>query len=187
MRNRVIFDRRRDTRPSVIKEKALAETRHREERSRSKETSLLPRRLGAFPDVEKFDSLVRGCRRMLLKISAVFPFDLFPDELIIDECKVSIICREFFFSEDIHSINIEMIKDVDVETGPFFAKLQIVPDGYPGHPLLVRFLRKKDANLARSIIQGLMVAKRNNIDLAKIDDPDLVNKLELLGKTHVER
>lgn len=135
-------------------------------------------------DVDRLDSLVRGCRRMLFRVRAFFPFDLFPDEIIIDECKISVVFRQFFFSEDIHSINIEMIRDVDVETGPFFAKLQIVPDGYPSKPLVVRYLLKKDANRARSVIQGLMVAKRNNIDLGKVDDPDLVNKLEILGKTH---
>lgn len=175
MKNRVIFERKKE---------GVSGVRHQEARSTSRDKSLFPKRAGSFSDVAKFDSLVRGCKRMLYKLSAIFPFDLFPDEIIIDECKVSIVFREFFFSEDIHSINIEMIRDVDVETGPFFAKLQIVPDGYPGHPLIVRYLRKKEAYKARSVIQGLMVAKRNNIDLEKIDEPDLVDKLELLGKTH---
>lgn len=139
---------------------------------------------GSFSDTERLDSLVRGCRRMLLRISAFFPFDLFPDVVIVDECKVSIIFRQFFFSEDVHSVSIDMIRDVNVETGPFFASLKIVPDGYPGQSLIVRYLKKKDANLARSVIQGLMVVKRNKIDLGRIDAPDLVEKLEVLGKTH---
>lgn len=167
MKKGVVFDRSRDLRSPPKRERPV------------------PRDTGQFTDAAKFDTLVRGCKRVLLKISAFFPFDLFPDEIIVDECKVSIVFREFFFSEDIHSINIDMIRDVDVETGPFFAKLQIVPDGYPGHPLIVRYLKKKDANLARSVIQGLMVARRNDIDLSKINEPDLVSKLELLGKTHV--
>lgn len=182
MRNRVIFDRRRNAHAPLIKKGELSDTR-RGARSSPEGPSLLTKRLG-FSDGARFDSLVRGCGRMLFRVSAVFPFDLFPDELIIDECKVSIIFREFFFSQDVHCINIEQIRDVDVETGPFFAKLQIVPDGYPSHPLIVRYLIKKRAYQARSIIQGLMVAKRNNIDLGKIDEPDLASKLELLGKTH---
>ncbi len=167
MKNKIIFERKKEeTRPAL----------------RSK--SLPPKGAGSFSDAVKFDSLVRGCKRMLYKLSAIFPFDLFPDEIIIDECKVSVVFREFFFSDDIHSINIEQIRDVDVETGPFFAKLQIVPDGYPSKPLIVRYLSKKQAYRARSIIQGLMVAKRNNIDLGKIDEPDLAGKLESLGRTH---
>lgn len=184
MKSKVIFDRSRDAQLPSVRKEAAKDLSDQRVISRLG-VARLNDRSSASLDRIKFDSLVRGCRTMLLKISAVFPFDLFPDELIIDECKVSIVFREFFFSADIHSINIEMIRDVDVETGPFFAKLQIVPDGFPGHPLVVRYLKKGDAYKARSIIQGLMVAKRNDIDLAKIDETDLVNKLELLGKTHV--
>lgn len=175
IRNKVIFERK--------KEKA-EDKGQKEESLTPRIARLFPRNLGLYSDTVKFDSLVRGCRRMLFRISAIFPFDLFPDEIIIDECKVSVVFREFFFSDDIHSINIEQIRDVDVETGPFFAKLQIVPDGYPSKPLIVRYLSKKQAYRARSIIQGLMVAKRNNIDLGKIDEPDLAGKLESLGRTH---
>lgn len=164
MKKGVVFEKHHDDRPTYI-------TKDRSE--------------DPLSDIDKFDTLVSGCERVLVKISAVFPFDLFPDELIVDECKVSIVFREFFFSEDIHSVNIEMIKDVDIESGPFFARLQIIPDGFLPHPLIIKYLKKKEAVRARSVIQGLMVAKRNNIDLGKIDTPDLVNKLEVLGRTHV--
>lgn len=167
MRSKVIFERKKEATPAP------------------KSLGLISRKLASYSDGARFDSLVRGCKLMLLRISAIFPFDLFPDEIIIDECKVSVVFREFFFSEDIHSINIDMIRDVDVESGPFFAKLQIVPDGYPSRPLIIRYLRKKDAYRAQSVIQGLMVAKRNDIDLNKVDETDLVGKLEVLGKTHV--
>lgn len=175
MKDRVIFERKRNR---------VASHGHKGSSLSRRSTSTFPVGGGTLADVERFDTLVSGCRRMLLRITGVFPFDFFPDEVIIDECKVSVVFHEFFMSEDIHSVNIDMIKDVDVEAGPFFAQLQIVPDGYPPHPLIVRYLRKKDAALARSVIQGLMVVRKNNVDLAKIDAPDLVDKLELLGRTH---
>lgn len=185
MTNRVIFDRRRDAPVLPVKKKdEAADIRHQEVGSSPKGESLPTKSSGFYPDSVKFDSLLRGCKRMLLRISAIFPFDIFPDEIIIDECKVSVVFREFFFSDDIHSINIEMIRDVEVETGPFFAKLQILPDGYPSKPLIVKYLRRKDAYQARSVIQGLMLAKRNSIDLRKVNDNDLLSKLEILGKTH---
>ncbi len=181
MKKGLIFDRRRDVHVPSIRRRSV----HQGLRSPPKDARLFPvSSTGYFSDIARFDSLVSGCRRMLLRIRALFPFDLFPDEVIIDECKVSVVFHEFFFSEDIHSINIEMIRDVDIETGPFFAKLQIVPDGYPSKPLVVRYLKKRDAIRARSIIQGLMVVKRRNIDLGKVNDADLADKLEMLGKTH---
>lgn len=136
-------------------------------------------------DVDKFESLLKSSKKVLFQTSGVFPFDFFPDEITIDENKVNIIFHEFFLSDDVHSIMIEMIRDIEVETGPLFAILKIVPDGYPGHALELRYLKKKDALKARRIIEGLMVARRHGIDPAKLDASDFVDKLELLGKTNL--
>ncbi|MEK7092211.1 MAG: hypothetical protein AAB907_01145 [Patescibacteria group bacterium] len=132
---------------------------------------------------EKLDMLLKGSQRILLKASSVFPFDFFPDELTIDENKVNIIFHPFFFSKDVHSIMIEMIRDIEVETGPFLAVLKLVPDGYPGHALELRYLKRNDALKARRIIEGLMVARRHGIDPSKLDSPDFLKQIETLGKT----
>ncbi len=142
--------------------------------------------IGAFvSNLKKFSLLLKGSEKVLLKISSVFPFDFFPDEVTIDECKVNIVFHDFFLSEDIHSITIDMIKDIEIEAGPIFATMKIVPDGYPGQPLTVRFLKKGDAIKIRRIIQGLMVAKRQGVDLINLDLPGFAEKIESLGKTHL--
>lgn len=143
------------------------------------------RRVDSSIDVQKLASLLKGSKRILLKIASMFPFDFFPDEITIDEYKVNVVSHEFFFSEDIHSITIEMIKDIEVAAGPFFATLKIVPDGYPGNPLVIRFLKKGEAIRAQRIIQGLMVARKQGIDPAKLDNPDFIESIEALGKTHL--
>ena len=136
-------------------------------------------------EMQKFATVLNASEKILFKTSSVFPFDLFPDEITIDECKINIVFHEFFLSEDIHSITIDMIKDVKVEHGPFFASLKIVPDGYPGQPLEVRYLKRGDAVKARRIVQGLIVAKKQGLDLTKLDVYDFINKIESLGATHL--
>ena len=136
-------------------------------------------------EMQKFTTVLNASEKILFKTSSVFPFDLFPDEITIDECKINIVFHEFFLSEDIHSITIDMIKDVKVEHGPFFASLKIVPDGYPGQPLEVRYLKRGDAVKARRIVQGLIVAKKQGLDLTKLDVYDFINKIESLGATHL--
>ena len=136
-------------------------------------------------EMQKFTTVLNASEKILFKTSSVFPFDLFPDEITIDECKINIVFHEFFLSEDIHSITIDMIKDVKVEHGPFFASLKIVPDGYPGQPLEVRYLKKEDAIKARRIVQGLIVARKQGLDPAKLDFYDFINKIESLGATHL--
>jgi len=139
----------------------------------------------AVSEMQKFADVLNASGKVLFKASSVFPFDLFPDEITIDECKINIVFHEFFLSEDIHSITIDMIKDVKVEHGPFFASLKIVPDGYPGQPLEVRYLKKEDAIKARRIVQGLIVARKQGLDPAKLDFYDFINKIESLGATHL--
>lgn len=135
----------------------------------------------------KVETLLEESQKVLFRASSVFPFDFFPDVITIDECKVNIVAREFFFSEDIHSIPIEMIKDIEIESGPLFATLKIVPDGYPGHTPEVHHLRKQDAIKARRIIQGLMVASKHDVDLGNINvsKSKLLSLIESIGSSHV--
>lgn len=120
---------------------------------------------------------------VLYKASAVFPFDFFPDNISIDKNKVNIVYKEFFASEDVHSILIKNIKDIEVETSPFFATIKIVPDGFPASLIRIKYLKKKEAMKARRIIQGLMTCQKEDVDLTKIKSDSLVEKIEDLGQT----
>lgn len=128
--------------------------------------------------------LMNGSRRIIFKLASVFPFDIFPDEITIDEYKVNIVFHDLF-SEDIHSINIEMIKDINVEISLFFATLKIIPDGYPGHMLTISFLKKDEAVKARSIIQGLMVLRKHRVDDENLEKDCFLENMEMLGQTHL--
>ena len=134
---------------------------------------------------QKFTNIVNASNVILFRTSSVFPFDFFPDEISIDECKVNIVYHEFFLTEDIHSVTIDMIKDIKIEHGPFLATLKIVPDGYPGQLLEVHNLKRKDAIKARLIIQGLIVARKEGFDPAKITISNFVNRIQSLGSTHL--
>ncbi len=135
-----------------------------------------------WDEEKKLQKILGRSNTVLFKASSVFPFDFFPDDLTIDENKVNIINREFFLSEDVHSVLIEMIKDVHVESSVLFATLQIVPEGYPNAPMEVKYLKKSDAFRARRILQGLMVCLQEKIDLSKIDPEELQKKFEDVGK-----
>jgi len=69
-----------------------------------------------------------------------------------------------------------------IETGWFWSKLKIIDIGYTEESIDVCYLKTKDAVRARKIIQGLVVAHKNGIDLSKYEQPDLPEKLEVLGK-----
>lgn len=133
-------------------------------------------------DKEKMEELLNKSARVLFKASTVFPFDLFPDKLIIDEIKISIVYRHFFSSEQVYSVSIKDIDNVSVEVIPFLATLKIIDNRYKDNPIIIKNLRRKAATRARRIIEGLILGRDQKIDFSKLEGPDLVKKIEELGE-----
>ncbi len=131
----------------------------------------------------KLKTLVKTSHRVLLEIHSVFPFDLFPDKLTIDESKVNLTSSVFFYSGRVHSVMIKDISDVLVDSSLIFAILRIIDKGFVENSIELKLIKKSDALKARRIIQGLIMAKDADIDLAKIEDENLVKTIEQLGTT----
>jgi hypothetical protein len=119
-------------------------------------------------EAEKFDAVVYGSSNVLFKTKAVFPFDFFPDQVIIDPNKVNLIRKSFFLTEKLHSIPIKNITDVYVQTAPIFASLHIMDNSVANNVIIVKYLWKKDAERVRRVIQGLMDAAKHEVDIHKL-------------------
>ena len=132
----------------------------------------------------KFEALVNRGSEVLFKLQSVFPFDLFPKTITIDPGKVTVKFQEFFSSGEIRSISIGSIGQIYVDTGPIFATLDIVDQVYVDESsrIKIAYLKKEEALRARRIIQGLIIARNEDIDIAKVHDGDLVRKLEQIGR-----
>jgi hypothetical protein len=136
---------------------------------------------------KKLQSLTKHCDKVLLKIKTVFPFDLFPDTVTIDENKISVISSSFFASESVTTILLKEVTDVIVETSIFFAKLVFTYSHHPMKPMTtsVTFLKKKDALEAKRIIQGMLVLRRGeNVDLSNTHPEKILSQIEELGEDH---
>lgn len=131
----------------------------------------------------ELDKLVRGSRRIILDIKAVFPFNFFPDEVIADEAKVSVHTNYFFYTKEVRSIEYKEIFNVAIRQGVFFASLEITDRFFSQDPVVVPYLWKKDAIAARRIIQGMMIARSENIDTYTLPIDELVKKLDRIGQT----
>lgn len=131
----------------------------------------------------KLDELVEKSSHELLCVKSAFPFNLFPDELIIDANKVSIIYRQFLAAEQIRTIIIKDIEDVWVESIPFFATLKIKSvRAIELDIIVIRNLTKNDAVKAQRLIQGLMLSEQQEVELAEVNKENLDEKMEKLGK-----
>lgn len=135
----------------------------------------------------KLSDLVANSEKVLLKVKGVFPFDFFPDSVIIDVNKVNIIKRSFFLSHRLHSISIKSITEIYAQMSPFFGSLSIVDAAMnPGNKLSVKYLHKADAARARRLIQGLVDANKQGIDLSKMTADEIIDNLEQVGKIRTQ-
>jgi hypothetical protein len=130
---------------------------------------------------QKLDFLVEQSQKILFQTKGEFPFDFFPDTLTIEPNQIHVTTRAFFKSARVHSIALKDISDVFIETAPMYATLKIIDRNFIENQVIVPFLKKENAVKAQRIIQGLIVAEREGVDLSKVLDDSLVEKLETLG------
>lgn len=141
----------------------------------------------ATQEWRKLQELARVDNQPLVQVTGTFPFEFFPTTITVDRKKVTVYDRVFFFNRAIQSLLIEDLMSVRVETGILFATLRVVDKHYPGEDIVVRFLPKQLAKEARWVIEGLMVAQKEKIDLTYIPREELSQKLLEIGKTQSEK
>jgi hypothetical protein len=101
---------------------------------------------------------------VLARFKAVFPLQLFPDELIIEEKRVIWIHRFGPRMCEVITLLPEDINTVEASAGPFFGHLHV---SIPRHDIeiLIDRLWRKDALFARDLIEGLSTAARQKLEV----------------------
>lgn len=132
----------------------------------------------------KLDKLVEKSNRVIFHTTTVWPFDFFPNDLTITESQVDMSIKEFFFSSHIESVRVVDIAQVAVETSLLFATLKIDILKPQSEPMVIAYLTRADAIFARRIIYGLLSVAKEKIDIAHMDMPTLVAKLEQIGSDY---
>lgn len=138
--------------------------------------------IGVNKEKEKIVKLAKASNSILFKASTFFPFTFFPDTIIIDKTKVTIVERLFFFNADIRSYSIEDILNVDIGIGLLFSTLKCETRYDNKKVFVLRYLKKKDATFARKLIQGLIIAKREGIHLEELSKEEIMSYGEEIGK-----
>lgn len=99
------------------------------------------------------EKMISNENKVIMKIHSVFPFDLFPNSIILKKNKIDIIHRPFFFARNVFTVFISDIRTIIISSGPFFATLSFELKGMNNdqNPNPTRFLRKKDARQLRKL------------------------------------
>lgn len=131
-------------------------------------------------DKNKLDELIRKSNRSIISISSVFPWNFFPNTIDVEESRVTFIFRQLFAAQS-HSVDIKDISNVFIESGFFFATLQIVSRTFIQNDIKIEFLKKRDAYQVKDIIEGLRTFTHNDINTSNYEIGDLVTKLKKLN------
>lgn len=135
---------------------------------------------------QQIDKLVQNSSEIICRYKTVFPFDFFPDQIVVTRDKVDIIYGVFFLSKEVLSILIPNIYEITIDFSLLFATLTFRVIGFQDDPLPVTFLKKNEAIILRRIITGMVIAHKENIDLKHFDVKELRQKLEQIGNARQE-
>lgn len=128
-------------------------------------------------DRQSVDELVKSSNRCVISISSIFPWDFFPSTINVEESRVTFIFRQFFASQS-HSVDIQDISNVFIESSFLFSTLQIVSKTYVQNDIKIGNLNKEQAIKVRMIIEGLRTLIGHNLNTSSYNVSELVSKIE---------
>ncbi len=137
-------------------------------------------------DKSVVEGLVRKSNRILVSVSShKFPFDFFPDTINVEDGRLTVITRDFFFSSRVHSVDIKDISNIFINTKMFFAQLVVVSKTFKNNEIKIEHLKKSEAVYVRRLIEGLRSFSSKNIDTSTYSEQELIHKLEQLSTTDI--
>lgn len=134
---------------------------------------------------KKLKEVIKESKNTLVESKTVFPFTLFPSSITVDRHKLTIVHRSFN-AEQVVSVPIENIKNIRADLGPLFGSLTITSDHFINNTQELNFLKKDDAKKIQKLVQGVIVAVGEEIDISKVKASRLKGYLENLGDGNTE-
>lgn len=141
------------------------------------------RRQRTLQQTNDLRKVVKESSQVLASARTVFPLTLFPDSVIVDRSKVTIIKRDFFWTSRVISIQIEDILNVEAGVGPFFGSLNVASRVMSSvDHFRIDYFWRDDAIFLKHLIQGYVIAKHNKLDVSELNREELIETLTGLGE-----
>lgn len=141
-----------------------------------------PKKVQTQKNTRELDKLVEKSEAVVFELSSVFPFQLFPDKIIVDEEKVTIVRRHLFFKR-IFPILIRDLLTVKVNRGILFSAMEFEIKRLEENPSPITFLWPDQADKASKYIMGLVGADRERLDLNEMPFKEVKKKIKIIGES----
>lgn len=162
--------------------------------TKGREISLTPNNQTPTANNTSFDPLVvikKTSNRKIVAASNVSPvllsakgnwfFDMFQDQLIIEEKRIIIKRRYFPYFTHIISIPVQRITVFEVTHSLFFSAVHIKGSYGDNWDTTFQWMSHKDAQKAKDIIDGLRLKESESVDLPRYNIRDFVRTLQVMG------
>lgn len=130
--------------------------------------------------------LLEEAHEIIYSVAATFPFQLFPDKLVIRPNHIDIIHGIFFGTGSTQRIQITDIREVTAHYNPIFGTLEIFA-GPPEYTATIPFLKKSEAMQARRLLAALIECHAKNVDLTRYTRSQLIEYLSQIGTSRDTR
>lgn len=131
----------------------------------------------------KLEQLVEKSHNVLFSTTAIFPLQLIPDRISIDQTKVTLEIRNILHTENIQTLPLKEIAEVEIVYVLFFGTVIIKTPSNKKY--MIPFLRIPDAVRIKQIVTGLLIAHKEQIKLEELSSEGLAGKLVEIGKLHM--
>lgn len=126
-------------------------------------------------------NLIEEPAQILLTAKSSFPFILFPVHLMIDTQRVTVIEKHFPFGSTTQTISVKDISSVTIEQAFPYASLKIMHKFVGNEPISISRMSPQNASKAQKIIDGLIIADREQVSLVEHKQPNISETLEEIG------
>jgi hypothetical protein len=130
---------------------------------------------------EKLIDVTEKAQDVLFRAETVFPFTLFPDSIILDREKLTVVTRVFFRTAKITSVPISSISAAEADVGVLFGSAHISSKFFVQNKYSIQFLSRGNTLTLVHMLQGFIIAHEKSIDLTDIEREDLLMLLKDLG------
>lgn len=132
----------------------------------------------------KLSEAIGHSKDTIFRATTVFPFNLFPDTVVVDREKVTIINRTFFRTAEVVSLRIHDVLNVMADVGPFFGAVKIQTRFFDAASYSITYLWRNDALKLNRILQGYVIAIQKGIDCDGFKAEELATLLDEIGQAN---
>ncbi|MEX0895781.1 MAG: hypothetical protein WDZ94_02475 [Patescibacteria group bacterium] len=132
---------------------------------------------------DKLQELARENQEILVRATGVFPFDFFPSTVLVTKSKVDIQQSFLTYTSSSTSFLISDIARIEVTSGFLFSTLLVRAKMSDKILAKASYLPKGQANEVQSVIQGLMIAENENVNVSRVDAQSVRDATEDIGES----